>query len=266
MEDDRILTMSAFEAAYLVRNFRKAHPTFSEDELIQMARAIRTDFYTYDYSTGLGLEKIISSGTENTAVEFFTAAIEAVIHSKSPFWTRLAPSGRRHVVQAVGVNGAQCLRAAGLMDESPRATAWWDGLSRAHRGNRDERLLMQGRVGERLSLAYETTRLQQEGIIKSPQWIAIEDNTVGYDILSYSLVSGKEQSLLIEVKTSSGGSPRMFLSRNEWKAADQFGDAFEFHHWQIDQEKLTIFSVEQIRPHIPVNGGRGSWEVVEIML
>lgn len=58
----------------------------------------------------------------------------------------------------------------------------------------------------------------------------------------------------------------MFLSRNEWKAANEFGDAFQFHHWQIDSETLSIYSTDQIRPHIPVDAGAGYWEVVEIQL
>lgn len=266
MDEDRILSMSAFEAAYLVRSFRKKHPTLSEDELVQTVRSIRTDFYSYDYPTGLSLERLIASEADESLERFFTAAVEAVITASRPFWTRLAPSGRRHVLQAIGVNGSQCLRAAGLMDESPRATTWWDSLSRANRGDRDDRLLMQGRKGERLSLTYEATRLEKEGISKKPQWVAIDDNTVGYDILSYTQTGGKEQSLLIEVKTSSGSNPRMFLSRNEWRAADEFGDAFLFHHWQIESEKLTIFSVDEIRRHIPVDRGSGSWDVVEIRL
>lgn len=164
MEEDRILTMSAFEAAYMVRQFRKSHPGLNEVDLIRTVRAIRTDFYAYDYITGLELEKLIAPETGESGESFFTAAVESVIASKHPFWTRLAPSGRRHVVQAMGVNGAQCLRAAGLMDESPRTTAWWDSLSRTNRGDRDERLLKQGRSGERLSLAYEATKLERQGI------------------------------------------------------------------------------------------------------
>ena len=99
MDEDRILSMSAFEAAYLVRSFRKKHPTLSEDELVQTVRSIRTDFYSYDYPTGLSLERLIASEADESLERFFTAAVEAVITASRPFWTRLAPSGRRHVLQ-----------------------------------------------------------------------------------------------------------------------------------------------------------------------
>jgi hypothetical protein len=267
VDEERILSMSAFEAAYLIRSFRRKHPSLTEQELIQTARSIRTDFYSYDYRTGLALERLIQNPKADGSLEgFFTAAVEAVMTQYTPFWIRLAPSGRRHVLQAMSVNGAQCLRAAGLMDESLRAIAWWDGLSRSSRSEKDDRLLAQGREGERLSLAYEVSRLDREGLSKKPLWVALEDNTVGYDILSYSTSGEKEQSRLIEVKTSVGSNPRLFLSKNEWRAAEQFGAAFEFHHWMIDTKTLSILSVEDVRPHIPSENGHGKWEVVEIRL
>ena len=124
MDEDRILSMSAFEAAYLIRSFRKQHPSLSNAELVQTARAIRADFYSYDYSAGLSLERVIGDKEDEQSLEsFFTAAVDAVIAQQNPLWTRLAPSGRRHVLQAMGLNNKQCLRTAGLMDTSTRATA-----------------------------------------------------------------------------------------------------------------------------------------------
>lgn len=265
MDEDRVLSMSAFEAAFLVRSFRQKNPDFSNSELVKMARAIRVDFYPHDYDTGVKLEALIGDmGTAAPLELFFTAAVDTIIERHQPFWARLAPAGRNHVVQAIGVNGAQCLRAAGLLGTSERATAWWDALANINRGERDARLLLQGREGERLSLAYETDRLQREGVPREPVWIAIEDNTVGYDILSYAVVDGHVTSRLIEVKTTYADPPRMILSRNEWKTAEQFGAAFEFHLWNMSTTDITILTVEQVSPHIPVDQGQGKWESVEI--
>src|SRR3546814_6477526 len=47
-------------------------------------------------------------------------AIEAIIAERSPIWARLAPAGRNHVLQAIGVNGVQCLRSAGLLGSDAR--------------------------------------------------------------------------------------------------------------------------------------------------
>jgi len=267
VKEERILSMSAFEAAFLIRSFRHKNPSFTASELVQTARAIRVDFYPHDYDTGVMLEALIAypdSGAAMPLEEFFTAAIDSIILERRPLWARLAPAGRNHVMQAIGINGVQCLRGAGLLENSDRATAWWDALANVNRSEKDARLLAQGREGERLSLAYETDRLQREGIPHLPSWIAIEDNTVGYDILSYALVGGHETSRLIEVKTTYADPPRIILSRNEWKTAEQYGAVFEFHLWEMATTTLTILTVEDVRPHIPANNGSGRWESVEI--
>lgn len=264
MDEDRILAMSAFEAAYLIRTFRDKNPELSTPDLIATVRSVRADFYPHDYDAGADIEGRISPKLITPLEAFFTAAIEAIIADRSPVWARLAPAGRNHVLQAIGVNGVQCLRSAGLLGSDTRATDWWDALATLNRGERDARLLAQGREGERLSLAYENAHLQKEGISRAPEWVAIDDNTVGYDILSYAWHEGNLVNRLIEVKTTQAHPPRMILSRNEWKTAEQYGAAFEFHLWNITNETLTIYSVEQIKRHIPTDNGNGKWESVEI--
>ncbi len=265
MNEDRILAMSAFEAAYLIRTFREKNPELSTPDLIATIRAIRADFYSHDYDAGADIEGRIPAHYVTPLETFFTAAIEAIVADQSPMWARLAPAGRNHVLQAIGINGVQCLRSAGLLGSDARATNWWDALASANRGERDARLLAQGREGERLSLAYESDRLKREGITRAPVWVAIDDNTVGYDILSYSSHDDGEINRLIEVKTTRADPPRMILSRNEWKTAAQYGAAFEFHLWELKGEILTIYSVEEIRPHIPTDNGDGNWESVQIL-
>lgn len=264
MDEDRILAMSAFEAAYLIRTFREKNPELSTPDLIATVRAVRADFYPHDYDAGADIEGRIPAQLITPLEAFFTAAIEAIIAERSPIWARLAPAGRNHVLQAIGVNGVQCLRSAGLLGSDARATDWWDALATVNRGERDARLLAQGREGERLSLTYENARLQQEGISRAPIWVAIDDNTVGYDILSYAWHEESEVNRLIEVKTTRATPPRMILSRNEWETAEQYGGAFEFHLWNLNSEVLTIYTVEQLRVHIPTDNGAGKWECVEI--
>jgi hypothetical protein len=264
VDEDRLLAMSAFEAAFLIRSFRAKNPQLTTDELVATARAVRADFSSHDYVAGAFLEERVSPQLTTSAEMFFVAAAEVIIASDLGVWPRLAPAGRSHVLKAIGVNGAQCLRAAGLLDNSPRAVEWWDGLATRSRGGRDARLLAQGRKGELLSLAHEARRLREEGFGREPVWVALEDNTVGYDILSYSRQSGREVNRLIEVKTTEAAPPRMFLSRNEWAVAEQFGSTFEFHLWELPLEKLRIFTVDEIRLHIPSNHGQGRWQSTDI--
>jgi len=96
------------------------------------------------------------------------------------------------------------------------------------------------------------------------RWVAIDDNTVGYDILSHALHDGSEVNRLIEVKTTQANPPRMSISRNEWNTAEQFGSVFEFHLWTLPACDLTILSVDDVRAHIPADIGKGKWESVEI--
>lgn len=264
MNEDRLLAMSAFEAAYLIRTFREKNSVLSTAEIIEIARAVRADFYSHDYEAGAAIEELIPYNVITPLEDFFLAAIETILAAKSPMWARFAPAGRNHVLQAIGLNGVQCLRSAGLLSSDMRATRWWDALATSSRGERDARLLAQGREGERLSLAYERNRLQQEGISKLPIWVAIDDNTVGYDIISYAHHDNGEVTRLIEVKATRAKPPRMILSRNEWKTAEQYGVAFEFHLWVLDEPSLTIISTEKIRRHIPSDNGTGKWESVEI--
>jgi hypothetical protein len=264
MNEDRILAMSAFEAAYLIRTFRQKNPELSIPDLVATVRSIRADFYPHDYDAGEHIEQRIPPEIVEPLDSFFTAAIEAIIADRSPIWARLAPAGRNHVLQAMGVNGVQCLRSAGLLGSDARATNWWDALASANRGERDARLLAQGREGERLSLGYENDRLQREGISRAPVWVEIDDNTVGYDILSYAWHDEGEVNRLIEVKTTQADPPRMILSRNEWKTAEQYGAAFQVHLWNLNSKTLTIYTVDQIRSHIPRDNGAGQWESVEI--
>jgi len=70
---------------------------------------------------------------------------------------------------------------------------------------------------------------------------------------------------LIEVK-STIASPLRFLTRNEWDQADQFGDAFVFHIWNLQAEPPVLFerTVEQVRPHVPVDNEKGKWKTAMI--
>lgn len=58
----------------------------------------------------------------------------------------------------------------------------------------------------------------------------------------------------------------MILSRNEWKTAEQYGAAFEFHLWNLNNKALTIYTVDELMGHIPMDNGAGKWESVEILL
>lgn len=263
---DRLLAMSAFEAALALRSFRVKHPDISNEKLIETAKAVNINFFPHDYQAGIALERCVPDGFGDDLELFFTAAIDAIIETHRPFWMRLAPGGRSSVCAALDKNGLQCFRNAGLLGTSERAVVWWDRMATAVRMAQDADRLTQGRKGERLSFEREKAFLEAQGIDREPLWVALDDNSLGYDILSYRWHSDHVVNRLIEVKTTSSKPPRLILTRNEWRTADRFGDAFEYHVWVFPAETLAIRSVESVRRHIPSNAGDGEWLDVEILL
>ena len=263
---DRVLSMSAFEAAHALRQFRRKHPELANDELIHVARAVSVNFFPHDYNAGCLLEREIPEHVSDDLEAFFTGALEVIVRTYSPFWIRLAPSGRGRVCAALDDNGRQCFRNAGLLGTSERAIAWWDRMATSVRSLQDAGRLAQGRQGERLSFVREKRFLAELGIDREPQWLALEDNSLGYDLLSYRWHEDRVVNRLIEVKTTQHTPPRLILTRNEWAAADRYGEAFEYHLWLLPTETLVVKSVADVRPHIPANAGVGEWLDAEIFI
>jgi hypothetical protein len=92
--------------------------------------------------------------------------------------------------------------------------------------------------------------------------MAIEDNTVGYDVLSYELSQYGLNNVLIEVKSTVASPLRFIVTRNEWDEAQKFGDAYVFHVWDLDKnpEILHVRTSAQVAPHIPADNQQGKWQ------
>jgi hypothetical protein len=189
--------------------------------------------------------------------------------SRRPGWAGLIPKGRGFVSAYLPPNAYQCLEAAGLYAVVPDAGAleWWDMLASHFRSDTDLDRTRIGREGERLTLAYETARLEGAGRADlRPKWVALDDNSLGYDVLSYNLdANGREAPLHIEVKASGEGR-RAFFTRNEWKFADSMGDSFVVHFWNLSRVALTIVSCGELRAHIPIDQGAGKWQSVQLTI
>ncbi|WP_354674862.1 DUF3883 domain-containing protein [Cupriavidus alkaliphilus] len=265
---ERLLSMSVFEAAQILRSFRQLNPEMTNEEIVETLRAVRADFFALDYEAGLILESALPPlGEEASTHTFFRTCLDTIVAMHPPLWVRLAPGGREQVIRAVEANGLQCFRAAGLLEAPPSEFTrnWWDSLAAGVRADRDAALLAQGREAELWSFERELTLLEDEGISRKPVWAAIEDNSLGYDILSYRKIGVAEVSKLIEVKSSALSPPRLILTRKEWEAAMMYGEALEFHLWSTSSKELRIIAVEEMRQHIPKNCGKGEWLNVELI-
>ena len=102
--------------------------------------------------------------------------------------------------------------------------------------------------------------------MSEPKWQAIDDNTLGYDILSFKSGGEFPSRLMIEVKSSRQDPPCVIISRNEWMKAKQVGDSYLFHIWDVRADRLYEIGVDLIDPHVPTDQGEGHWKDVIVPL
>jgi hypothetical protein len=126
--------------------------------------------------------------------------------------------------------------------------------------------MKRARLAEQLTLSRERELLRKSGIDRPPRWMAIEDNTVGYDVLSYTNGQFGLLNKLIEVKSTIASPLRFHVSRNEWEQAKQFGEAFVFHVWDLQSDPPILHerTVLQVLMHIPTDNEKGRWSNVLI--
>jgi hypothetical protein len=260
-----IFSMSAFEGLRHLRRHRVAYPNLSETDLISLSS--RVEIGGFDYEAATALDPLVPDSTDiENPVKFFQSCIEAAI-SQNLIWTKSATLGRQKFIQKLNRDEVSCFRCARLLDDPPSddIVAWWDRLQSESRAASSVSKTDQGRYAEKLSIAFEIERLKGLGIDKRPVWMAVEDNTVGYDILSFDVGPAQPISRLIEVKSFTG-SPRFFVTRNEWMTALKFSRRYVFHIWEINREELHERTVEQLRPQIPTDGEGGQWQDAVLFL
>ena len=89
-----------------------------------------------------------------------------------------------------------------------------DGIQKA---KKDARI---GLLGEQMVIDYEKNKMilhNREDLISKIKWVSKEDDSCGYDIISYDFDdSGNEHQIFIEVKTTESNEKNVFfISRNE---------------------------------------------------
>ena len=157
---------------------------------------------------------------------------------------------------------------AGLLVSPPTqdVVEWWDTISHEVKLETDLDKMAQARAAEKLTWDAEKERLLAMGIDTDPIWVGLDDNTAGYDILSYELAEAGTVNKLIEVKSTVASPLRFFVTRNEWTQAQKAKDSYFFHVWDMKKSPpvLHIRTVEQVEPHIPTDNDKGKWSNAEI--
>jgi hypothetical protein len=184
------------------------------------------------------------------------------VEIERPQWTALVLDGRARFMSFAPVEFRQSVSEAYLAEGyEPDVVAFWDMLAAIARGRRSAVMSRIGRIGERLTLAYEKIRTGRD-----PVWHSIESNSDGFDVMS--VVSSDNHSRLpIEVKASTQGRRGLaHLTRNEWEQAGLMGN-HALYLWDISSEKelwLAVVSRAEIAAHIPGDRGSGEWKEAEI--
>ena len=157
---------------------------------------------------------------------------------------------------------------AGLLGSPPSedVVQWWDTIGHEVKLESDLQKMAQARAAEKLTWESEKQRLLAIGIEIDPVWVGLDDNTAGYDILSYEPQGSGTINKLIEVKSTVASPLRFYVTRNEWNQALKAKDSYFFHVWDMQKNPavLHVRTVEQVEPHIPTDNEKGKWSNAEI--
>lgn len=272
MEFDRLFTISAFEGLRLMRGMLASVAGISIADCPAAVIAHSPQAVAYDLDAAIELHALVAPDAPHEGVFFYRECILAVLLLKMPTFAKLMTLGRGRFIKRIKGDEYRDIRSvfreARLLVEPPtdEDIAWWDHVQGRVRLSFDQERLARARQAEALTVQHETVELQKHGIARLPVWMAIEDNTAGYDVLSYRPAAMGERNLLIEVKSTIASPLRFIITRNEWNNADEVGDAYIFHVWDMEKAPpiLHVRTVEQIRPHIPTDNQKGKWKTAEI--
>lgn len=256
----RLFSPGAFEAARAIRALRQRHPLMSAQEAAGLAEALSAD--GYDFEAGAILESELAADTSFvSASKFYRDCIEALVQ-RNPIWIKLITLGRQKFVQKLPSDEQNCFEFSGLLSDPPLQDVidWWDRIAGASRKEQQLAIMERARQAEQLSLEHERTRLSTLGINLKPLWVAFEDNTLGYDIISYDQGTPSPVSRLIEVKSTIVSPLRFHVSRNEWDEAIKYGSRYFFHIWDLRGPTLHIRTASEIALKIPSDNASGLWQ------
>ncbi|QUF65359.1 protein NO VEIN domain-containing protein [Bacillus atrophaeus] len=264
--------ISIIDGAIHLNKQQPKYPNKNINEIIRYIQNGPASFSSYDYNNAIilaekiGWEAFSLKGDRQSQLR---DTLKNMIILLRPFWAKVSYLGREKVKQLLSEDSTQCLQYAGLLEENPTEDVinWWEEISKIFRIINEEQKLEIGREGEKRTLQLEKQRLIDNGMNKEPKWIALEDNTVGYDILSYRKNLDNElYEIKIEVKACSYSPTHLILTRNEWKTALENESTYFFQIWNLDVDKLIEMNVSEMACHIPTDQGYGEWKEVEVIL
>jgi len=259
---ERLLSMSSMTALATVRNYsQKSNVSFQESS--QSLRRFNAEYHSLDFEAAEQLDSFVEHLPNVDPEAFYRLTLRRVIERELPLWIMLASAGRSRLCEALPANILQSLRSAGLLTEKPtlEIVNWWDEIASIARSEHDKVKLEHGRAAEYLTLELEEARTRTLGLTVSPRWISIEDNSAGYDILSFDAGEHGPTARMIEVKSCSSSTLGFYMTRGEWKTATR-SQCYIIHLWELTSKSLIEISVPELELSIPIDQGTGNWQSV----
>lgn len=265
---ERLFSLPAFEGLRALRIQIERTPSEELATQIEIVKHTDANASAYDMEAATSLHQIVPAAESYSSVRFYRTCISAVLKTELPIWARLVTLGRGKFIRRLKAEELRDVRSlfrqAKLLEDpaGQNASDWWDEIQLFVRHQQGAEKLRQGRQAELLTIEHEKSRLKKLGISTEPKWMAIDDNTVGYDVLSYDLGDLGLVNRLIEVKSTIASPLRFIVSRNEWDKALKFGKSYVFHVWDMRQDPPILHerTAEMVESHIPTDRGKGSWK------
>lgn len=266
---DRCFRMSVLNALDGLLVAARLHPGTELDRVAETLCAGNASEAGFDYKIAISIlaevPELTSVSADSRELRLRSFLMHLLLKLR-PAWCRLVPKGRAYVHAYLDEDARAVFRNAGLYGDVDTATReWWDRLGCSVRTISDEHLLELGRRGELLTLQYERDRLSALGRTDlQPDWVGFEDNSLGYDVRSYTITESGLIPKYIEVKAATNEDLRFYLTRNEWRVAERFSKDFLIHLWDIASEQLYEITFNELSAHVPQDMGRGNWDAVII--
>lgn len=242
--------------------------TVPHESVAKAVARLRVSYATagLDYSEAQAILEAVGPARDS-AIASYQALIEHEAMLR-PAWLSVLPRGRRQLRDALSADAGECFRRAGAFDEQPTVdvVAFLDRLANLARASANLPLVESGRHAERLSFELERARCAKLPGAPRVEWVALDDNSAGYDILSFRQIDGRPTPKLVEVKSCRGRPLRLFITRNEWDTACRHQDAYVVHFWDVDAERLYELSWDDLEPHMPIDRGDGRWDSATLSL
>lgn len=214
-----------------------------------------------DFAGGIAILEALGPAVES-AHESYQLLIEMEAKRSVPTWLAVLPRGRLAFRDVLTTDVQECFRRAGAFAEQPTqdAVEFLDRLANAARAQANLALVESGRTAERKSFDLEVVRCAAISGAPPVEWVALDDNSAGFDIRSSRHVDGRASPKLIEVKSCRSYPLQMIVTRNEWQTACRNRDSFVVHLWDLVADQLHELSWENLQFHMPVDQGNGRWD------